>query len=137
MLVQLVYTSSATRLLSQDALMDLLAHSRARNVADGLTGALVYCDGTFMQALEGPAAAVEATYARIGRDGRHRDATLLLREESAARQFPDWAMGFRPVDHLPPDVDGFRSVFVLTERSGGRAQRLLSVARALDPHAKP
>ena len=137
MLVHLVYTSSATRLQSQDELVDLLAVSRACNAADGLTGALVYCDGTFIQALEGPAAAVEATYARISRDARHHGATLLLRAETAERQFPDWAMGFRPVDRLPPDVDGFRSVFALTERGGGRAQRLLSVARALDPFAQP
>lgn len=136
MLLQLVYTSSATHLLSQPALTDLLALSRARNAEVGITGALVYCDGTFMQALEGLPPAVEATYARIQRDGRHHDATLLLRAETAERHFPDWAMGFRLTEQLPDDVEGFRSVFALTERGESRARRLLGVARALDPHAR-
>lgn len=135
MLIHLVYTSSATHLMAQAELMELLSVSRARNADAGITGALLYCDGTFMQALEGPPEAVDATFARIACDPRHHDTIQLLRAETPERHFPEWSMGFQPVGRLPDGVDGFRSVFALTERGPSRAQRLLSVARGLGRYA--
>ena len=41
--------------------------ARRCNVRDGVTGALICRDDLFLQMLEGPEAAVEATHARIRR----------------------------------------------------------------------
>jgi hypothetical protein len=49
----LVYVSTATELFSDDALVDLLRHSRTANENAHLTGMLLYSAGNFMQALEG------------------------------------------------------------------------------------
>ena len=39
-----------------------------------------------------PAAAIDALYARIERDHRHGDVSLLLTTEVDERMFPNWAM---------------------------------------------
>jgi hypothetical protein len=58
---------------------------------------LVYSKGEFLQALEGPPAAVRDTFDRIERDQRHRDIVQLQRGD-AGRLFSNWAMGFSHLD---------------------------------------
>ncbi|MBL8696821.1 MAG: BLUF domain-containing protein [Alphaproteobacteria bacterium] len=95
MLLQLVYLSTAARLMSDSELATLLDVSRERNAAAGLTGMLLYADGQFMQALEGPAEPLISTYGRIRRDPRHRSLIEMLRQGVPDRSFADWSMGFR------------------------------------------
>ena len=97
-MISLTYLSTATMPFSPADLSDLLASTRERNHADGLTGVMLYAGGHFIQTLEGPEFAVDATFERIGRDTRHRDVYIALREEIATRAFPDWSMGFETVD---------------------------------------
>ena len=97
-MIFLVYVSSAKRPFTRADLLALLAQSRARNAAAGLTGMLLYNGGNFMQVLEGPEEAVNALYAKIGRDPRHSGLMTLLRGPLAARQFADWSMAFCNLD---------------------------------------
>jgi hypothetical protein len=94
--VQLVY---ASRPFGFDAvtLDDILAVARHRNARDDLTGALICRHDIFMQLLEGPRAKVTATFARILRDDRHVDVSLLWCGDAAARLFPEWSMRHDPV----------------------------------------
>ena len=92
-----IYVSSATRLMSETELKSLLEVSRERNAAEGLTGMLLYKDGSFMQVLEGEEEPLRQTCNRIGRDPRHRGIIFLCEEETAERSFVGWAMGFRSV----------------------------------------
>lgn len=94
MIFHLIYVSSAPRPFAPAGLDDLLTQSRASNLAAGLTGMLIYGGGNFMQLLEGPRAAVDAAYARIARDRRHYDVTLLLQMETAERWCGTWAMAY-------------------------------------------
>ena len=48
-----IYISFAAIRLSQHELLDLLKKARLRNQAQGLTGMLLYRDGTYLQYLEG------------------------------------------------------------------------------------
>jgi len=50
----LVYVSSATELLSDQALDELLQGARSTNERIGVTGVLLHCEGNFMQYVEGP-----------------------------------------------------------------------------------
>jgi hypothetical protein len=97
-MISLTYLSTATMPFSSADLSELLASTRERNHADGLTGVMLYAGGHFIQTLEGPEDAVDTTFERIGRDTRHRDVYIALREEIATRAFPDWSMGFETVD---------------------------------------
>lgn len=81
----------------------MLEFSRRHNATAGITGMLLYKDGNFIQALEGPEAEVRALYRRIHADTRHRGILELLDEPIATRRFEHWSMGFR---HLTDEVLG-------------------------------
>ncbi len=131
---QLVYGSSSPGLLSNDVLLDILRASRRNNPAVGVTGALLYAEGNFMQVLEGPAEAVESVYLRVRRDDRHRGVLTLIDAAVAERAFPDWSMGFVHGDDLSDeDRRSTRSLHDLTEPSPGAARRLLATFRSMMP----
>lgn len=99
----LCYVSAATRLFAASDLEALLGQSRSRNATLGLTGLLLYCDGSFMQYLEGPRAGLDAVWQSIQRDPRHKHVSLVFQAEVAARRFADWRMAFRATDR--PDFE--------------------------------
>jgi hypothetical protein len=90
-LVQLVYASQPFGFDSA-MLNGILVTSRANNVRDQITGALICRADIYLQHLEGPSDKVEAAYRRILRDDRHLDARLLLNTPVEDRLFPEWAM---------------------------------------------
>ena len=90
----LVYLSTARRLVLPHEMEGLLRASRERNAAAGITGALLYSGGTFMQALEGDEPAVRALFGRICEDARHVAPTVMVEETSAERQFGSWWMSY-------------------------------------------
>jgi Sensors of blue-light using FAD len=94
-MLRLIYKSFEAVPFNASDLTRLLASSRLRNVEAGLTGILIYDKGTFLQALEGDPSSMQTTFARIERDARHKDITVLLREPDASkRMFGNWSMGY-------------------------------------------
>lgn len=92
---RLVYKSFETSPFGEADLKKLLMHSRMRNPEAGLTGMLIYDRGTFLQMLEGDMAPLFNTYARVERDPRHKDISVLLRDPNTAeRAFGHWSMGY-------------------------------------------
>ena len=79
--LQLVYASAETTPFSDEDLMALLEQSRAANEARGVTGMLLYHEGSFIQALEGDPETVRALYEKITHDGRHHNERLLYEVE--------------------------------------------------------
>ena len=61
-LADLVYVSSASRLLNETQLRLLADDAAARNLECGVTGVLLYGDGSFFQYIEGPPASLEQVY---------------------------------------------------------------------------
>jgi len=59
-----------------------------------LTGALIYDDRWFAQALEGEIQFVEEIFARILRDTRHSNVKILSNAVVPERLFGKWSMGF-------------------------------------------
>jgi hypothetical protein len=113
-LLSVVYASAATVPFSEDDLAVLLAKSRRRNRAAGVTGLLVHAAGQFMQVLEGPEAVVRGLLARIAADPRHTGVWVLAEERIPARRFADWAMGFRSERNLD-GVAGFNGSILSAE----------------------
>jgi hypothetical protein len=93
MLLQLVYASRPFGYEST-MLTGILFDARRCNTRDGITGALICRDDLFLQLLEGPEAAVEATFARIAADDRHIEVRRLTRRMIGddERMFAAWAM---------------------------------------------
>ena len=92
-MIRLVDISTAREVLSTASLGELLRVSRANNAAFDVTGLLVVGVRRFLQALEGPALSVDATFERIKRDPRHFATVILSRKDVDDRQFGMWAMG--------------------------------------------
>jgi hypothetical protein len=95
MLVRLLYASRSAAPIDEALVASILERSRARNAEAGITGILCHSSpgDVFLQLIEGGRAAVNALYADIVRDPRHRDVTLLDYTEITARRFAGWRMG--------------------------------------------
>ena len=90
-LLQLIYASHPFG-FDDGALNGILSDARRCNRRDDVTGALICRADVYLQLLEGPAAAVDATFARIGKDDRHVDVRLRHRRTGGERLFPGWSM---------------------------------------------
>lgn len=95
MLIQLIYVSTASELLPDRSLDEILESSVRHNIVQDVTGMLLYSEGSFMQVLEGEESAVEETYSRICNDHRNFDLIVLSREAITKREFSQWSMGYR------------------------------------------
>jgi Sensors of blue-light using FAD len=90
-LLQLIYASHPFGFDSA-TLSAILLDARRCNARDDITGMLICRGDLYLQLLEGPAEAVEATCKRIMADDRHVDMRILSRETVTARLFPLWSM---------------------------------------------
>jgi hypothetical protein len=106
----IIYLSRVSQKLSSEELVTLLVKARRRNTLAGITGAMVYGAGQFMQVLEGEAAAVTALYERIVADPRHQAILKLVDKPVAERTFMEWSMAFRELSpEQAAELDGYTS----------------------------
>lgn len=96
-MIQIVYISSAVAPWSTEQLLELLQQCLKNNSARGVTGMLLYGEDTFLQALEGDDAVIDALIEKIARDPRHAKIQLLHRRPIEQRQYADWSMGFKRI----------------------------------------
>ena len=92
MLVRLLYVSRALS-DSADDIEAILAASRKKNPNNGITGIMCFGGGLYVQAIEGGRNAVNALFAQIVADKRHKDVVMLHYEEITERRFGGWTMG--------------------------------------------
>jgi hypothetical protein len=97
-MIRLTYISTAARDLRSEAIDDILAVSRRNNRRDRITGLLVHDGRRFLQVLEGTVPLVEAAYARILKDARHRACVKLDERAAETRVFGEWDMACRRID---------------------------------------
>ena len=90
-LIQLVYASRPFG-FDTAVLNGILSEARRLNPEHDITGALICRADLYLQLLEGPKEAVEATFDRIARDDRHVEVERLAGRAVEQRLFPDWAM---------------------------------------------
>lgn len=110
--LQIVYISTSRVPLTPLDVDQILSVSRRNNTRDSISGLLLSSGHRFLQALEGPEAAVRAAYRRIAADPRHFAIVQLGCCEIEERQFGAWAMS-----HLGGGSDNFlNAAGSLTER---------------------
>jgi hypothetical protein len=129
---QVIYSSAAVEPFSDSALTELLALARVNNARLGVTGMLLYHDGSFLQILEGNEHVLEHLYAKIGKDKRHHRLVALLRRSVDARHFDQWQMGFVSRKSLPNNMPGFSDYLRLRGdpiEGANAAARLLAAFR--------
>ena len=131
-LVHCIYCSAATNAALTPAELDaILEVSRTNNAKAGITGMLLYQDGSFFQILEGDRAVVAALYDKIGCDKRHARVTKIVLESIEQRAFGEWTMGYPRVSRAQlAEIPGLNDFF--TQRNSfmdlgeGRAKTLLA-----------
>ena len=135
-MLSITYVSTAAQELSEDDISAILTQSRSNNVYRGLTGALLYHRGRFIQVLEGPDEAVTARYAVIAADPRHTGIQVIGEKQIGARQFPQWTMGFSAsAESSAKQLDGFDDFFgartgrARIEHAENEAQQMLEWLR--------
>jgi hypothetical protein len=113
---KILYTSQAKPTVSREECRRILAASRENNRQNDVTGLLIYLEnGTFIQLLEGDAAAVRQTMDRISGDPRHEHIGIITEFDDDSRDFDGWEMAFHamhpddlksePAFHDIPDGD--------------------------------
>jgi len=138
-MIQVSYVSHSAEPMSASELLPLLHECRTNNTRNGVSGLLLYGNGTFLQTIEGEAEVVDPLYERIFKDKRHKDIGLLYRKDIAHRQYSEWSMGFDEIDDASlENVEGLRNFgavdFNFTTLTGNRevVERLLQHYR--EPH---
>ena len=133
-LIHLIYCSAAPRPLGRDELRTMLTGARCHNELHGITGMLLYAEGTFFQVLEGAPDDVDRLFAHISGDARHDHVTVIIREPLAVRAFGEWSMGHaeltpRDLDEIIGANDFFSTGRSFADIGEGRAKKLLSAFR--------
>lgn len=134
---RLIYASSQSFApgMSPDEEIDALIRASIRNNrADSITGLLLVHAGYFIQALEGPAAAVMTTYRRILDDPRHSEPSIIFAGPAETREFADWNMcarRFSNADDAILDTLNQRAAFDPARLSPPSALRLLKAVRGI------
>lgn len=91
---QIIYSSESATPMQVDDLEDILEQARCSNAEKGITGALVYVEGIFLQILEGDRVSLQDLMSRIARDVRHETVTVLREAEVPCAIFSDWKMAY-------------------------------------------
>ena len=107
-----MYLSSATARLIDPQLDDMLRTALRNNAEHGITGILAHVEGSFIQYIEGPQAALDQLERNLNADRRHKNLFVSERGEIPTRAFPDWSMAFerkRPESGFQPGASSFLS----------------------------
>jgi hypothetical protein len=136
---RLIYLSTVANRSAADIpsmVQAILEQSAPRNAAVGVTGALLACNGWFLQALEGDRVAVGDTYDHILADPRHKALTLIAAGPIAARTFAPWSLCGQALTAADDTV--LRALGGGDEAAGGplsasTALRLLTLVGSLQP----
>ncbi len=101
---ELMYVSSATRVMTPEDILRILETARRNNLELGVTGLLIYHHDhqQFMQLLEGQKEVIFKLLERLKADDRHREVDVMYDGPISFRGFPNWTMAFRAL----PDTEG-------------------------------
>ncbi len=90
---QILYCSLTNAPTNEAALEALTQNAAHMNRMDHITGMLMYADGVFVQLIEGPREALNALWARLLKDKRHKAVVQLYhRREVESRACEGWGM---------------------------------------------
>ena len=134
---RLLYASRqkfAPHMVADDEIDNLIRASIRNNRGVSITGLLLVHGGWFVQALEGPAAAVMTTYNRIANDPRHEHAKVISAGPADSRVFGDWNMcarRFSKADEAILDTLDQRTAFDPASLTPASVLRLLKAVRGI------
>lgn len=91
-LYRLVYCSAAADNLTLEDVKDISRKASLNNAKRAISGALLFCEGKFLQTLEGGIHEINHTLSRIMQDPRHHDVKIIEFKRISKRTFRGWDM---------------------------------------------
>lgn len=88
----IIYMSRFTRILDKEEIASLFETAAEKNRQAGITSALLHDGRRLIQAIEGKRETVATLMAKLERDTRHHQISLVHRSAIQARQFDLWPM---------------------------------------------
>jgi hypothetical protein len=108
----LVYVSAEKVPMDKKELNAILNVSRSNNASLGVTGVLLYQNGSFLQVLEGNKAQVNNLFDKIATDERHYRIAKVKTFTTDERVFDEWSMGYADITQEELDsLEGFNDFF--------------------------
>lgn len=130
----LTYLSAASYLFSNDELISILNISHVNNTRLGITGLLLYHEGSILQILEGEEAILKKLFNTIKNDPRHKSIIKMFDISIEERSFPDWSMGFKQVSNEDwSALDGYLNLddkVELSQLAEVRSARIISMIKS-------
>ena len=93
-LQELIYTSVSSAHGDKTEVKNILAASERNNVANSVTGLLIFDGHRYIQILEGETENVDRLYDVISKDSRHQQLELLHKGGITSRSFENWRMAY-------------------------------------------
>ena len=100
MFERIVYVSRALATTGPREVYDIVRVASNRNAELGLTGALIFLDGYFLQVIEGLSSPLHERFAIIAADTRHTEVSVRLTTKIDAPAFPETWMALRQGDAI-------------------------------------
>ncbi|HLW33226.1 MAG TPA: BLUF domain-containing protein [Aequorivita sp.] len=100
MLHSLCFISNAVDLWPETHLRPFNNLCKLRNRLNGLTGVLIYCEGTFMEVIEGREAKLLSVFSEINNDDRLDQTTLMMNSPIEQRIFDSFYTASKSVNNL-------------------------------------
>lgn len=126
----ILFRSLATVAPWPSTMLDIVRATEHNNSASGTTGMLVFSNTGYLQLLEAPAAALDATWARIAADTRHR-VSWQVRGESQARRFPGLPLGYFDADREHAAAQGDPLWAERRDWRAGQAEALIAMLQSI------
>ena len=100
MFERIAYVSRAIASTDLREVYDIVRVANNRNAERGLTGALVFLDGYFLQVIEGLPGPLQERFKIIAADTRHTEVCVRLSSKITTLTFPDSWMALRQGDAI-------------------------------------
>ena len=110
---QLIYASSAAEGLDDFSMREIAQTSNYNNKKLGVTGLLLFHQGSILQVLEGDEISVNTLYNKVQYDKRHNGCIILSTRTAERREFANWSMGYKNVS----EKESGDALFALTQAS--------------------
>ncbi len=133
-ITQLIYLSRSVRPMTQDDLNSISDSAARNNGSMGLTGALLYVGGNFMQLLEGEDKEVMSLISVIQKDPRHQEFRIVKKTTQEKRLFPNWSMNVINVEKWSKEQRSEFVSIILDSETPGRLQldRIIACFRSFE-----
>lgn len=112
------YVSRVDASIDNATVKDIVFRSQRNNRQKDVTGVLAHSGRHFAQVLEGTADNLAALTAKIWRDKRHTEVTVLFDEPISTRDYGEWSMGFLYDATLSDEIE--QALSDLTHQSNDR-----------------